>query len=81
MNRFFENVGAAIGLGPQDEDMPWTEAPRSVLEHFNRGKMKGIDDVGYFIYQGCRVYEDGKHDEALGRDLLSPEERSKLERK
>lgn len=78
LNKFFEDVGIAIQMGPIDDDMPWVEAPRAVLEHFNRSNMAGVDSVGYFVYQGCKVYEEGKQEEARAKELASPEQRTQM---
>lgn len=43
--------------------LPIVEAPRKIIEHFNRGKLlKAFDAVGYFLYQGACVCEQGKKD-------------------
>ncbi len=77
LNRFFEDVGIAIQMGPiEDDDMPWVEAPRAVLEHFNRSNMDGVDSAGYFVYQGCKVYEQGKRDDARLKEMATPEQRT-----
>lgn len=45
------------------ESMAVVEAPREIIEHFNRGKMvKAFDRAGYFIYNGAAVCEEGKKD-------------------
>jgi hypothetical protein len=37
------------------------EAPREIIEYFNRGRMiQAFDAVGYFIYHGVCVCETGK---------------------
>jgi len=45
------------------DNVPYVEAPRSIIEHYNRGKMEGFDKAGYFMYQSVRVYEKGKRTE------------------
>ena len=75
LNEFLENVAGAMAMGPQDgEDMPWIEVTRDVLEHFNRGQMAGVDKAGYFVFQGVKVYEQGKREEAKLRDSLTSEQ-------
>jgi hypothetical protein len=60
--------------GPVDDDMPWVEAARDVIEHFNRGMMEGVERAGYFIFQGVKVYEAGKRDEVKKTENRTSEE-------
>lgn len=56
-------------------EMPGVEADRKIIEHFNRGKMAGVDAVGYFVYEGVKVFEAGKREESERREALTAEER------
>lgn len=55
--------------------MPWIEAPREVIEHYNMGNMDGFKAVGFFVINGCRVYEEGKREEYVAKEELSVTER------
>lgn len=55
--------------------MPFVEAPRNIIEHFNRGRMDGFDEAGYFVHNGVRVYEEGKSKAVIDRDALTCSER------
>lgn len=51
----------------QGDDLAIVEAPREIIEHFNRGKLlKAFDAVGYFLYQGAAVCESGHKDRING---------------
>lgn len=42
------------------------EAPREIIEHFNRGKLlKAFDRAGYFIFNGAAVCEEGKKEKVI----------------
>lgn len=56
--------------------LPEIEASRRIVEHFNRNSLKGFDDVGYFIMDGVKVFEEGKTEEAKKRDSLTMEEKN-----
>lgn len=71
---FFDLVHNAANSSLPGET-PGIEAPRKIIEHFNRGRMAGIDSVGYFIYEGVKVFEEGKRLEAEKRDALTAEEK------
>lgn len=60
MDKFLTDLANAMAEGPTEDDIPHLEAPRPVIEHFNRRSMTAFDQVGYFIFQGVRVYEEGK---------------------
>lgn len=66
LNQFLDDLITAEMRGQIDGDgLPWVEAPREVIQYYNRGKMlKGFDDVGYFVMQNTRVYEVGKREVA-----------------
>lgn len=76
LNLFLEAVANAVSLGPREEALPYIEAPRVIIEYINRGKLEGFDQVGYCIFNGCKVYEVGKREEALRRDSLTTEQRN-----
>ena len=83
LNEFLDAINDALQLGPQPvegeeelEDMPWIEAKRSVIEHYNKANIKGFDNGPmYFVFQGVRVYEQGKRKIAKEREK-SLEERN-----
>lgn len=75
LNQFLENVAVSKAMSLNGES-PEVEAPRSVIEYYNRNNIKGFDDVGYFVIDGVRVYEMGKVDEAKRRDALTMEEKN-----
>lgn len=77
LNRFMERVAIAkdaAGAPGPGRELPEIEVPRRVIAHFNRQSMKGFDDVGYFIYQGVKVFEFGKREEAARRDARTMEQ-------
>lgn len=55
-------------------EMAAVEAPRKIIEHFNRGRMDGIDTVGYFVYEGVKVFEEGKRESAEAKEARTAEE-------
>lgn len=55
--------------------MPWVEAPMEVIEFYNKGSMDGFNSVGYFVMNGCRVYEKGNRDAFVEREMLTVTER------
>ena len=71
MGRFFDEIHAAIADGGE---LPALEVDRRIIEHFNRGNLGGFDSVGYFVYQGVKVYEVGKREEAEVREARTAEE-------
>lgn len=60
MDKFLTDLAEAMAEGPTEDSIPHTEAPRAVIEHFNRRSMEAFDQVGYFLFQGVKVYEEGK---------------------
>lgn len=64
---FLEQVATAASLGG-DGDLPHVEAPRHICEHINRGKMKGFDEVGWSIFNGVKVFEEGRREQVLERE-------------
>lgn len=79
-NQFLELVAQAIGSpsstwSDAPGKMPWIEAPRKVIEFYNRGKMEGFESSGFFVLGGCRVYEEGKRDERIAHEARSCSER------
>lgn len=71
MGRFFDEIHAAMA---ENGEMPAIEVDRRVIEHFNRNSLGGFDAVGYFVYQGVKVYEVGKREAAEERGRLSTED-------
>lgn len=47
------------------------EVDPRVIEHFLKG---GVGEVGYFFYQGVKVYEKGKREAADLRDSMTLEQ-------
>ncbi len=72
MAHFFGAVESAKLLCPED---PKLEVAHKIVEHFNRGRMEGVKEAGYFVYQGVKVYAEGKKEEAETRDGLSIEDK------
>lgn len=71
----------------QDNGLPIAvvEAPREIIEHFNRGKLiKAFDKVGYFIYNGVAVCETGKKEQVTqwmdDSSVLMPDEWNKKQK-
>jgi len=58
----------------EGEAVPCVEASRKIVEFYNRANIKGFDKAGYFMFQGVKVYEKGKREEADARDNRSTEE-------
>lgn len=83
LNQFLDSINDALQLpiaevaeNEPPEDMPWVEAPREVIEHYNKGSIKGFDNGPlYFVFQGVKVYEKGRRNEARLREK-SLEERN-----
>ena len=69
INAFLDSLYDAEMNGEREEDgMPWVEAPRSIIEHYNRKSLAGFDDgPQYFILEGVKVYEEGKREIALAK--------------
>ena len=76
MNKFLEDVAYAMAEGPKDEAMPWVEAPRNVIEYINKGRLDGFDAVKYCLFNGVKIYEEGKREGAFQRDQQTIEERT-----
>lgn len=77
LNKFLDEVSGAMAEGAtEDEDLPWIEAERPIIEHFNRGKMKDWDKTMFFIYHGVKVYEAGKREEAKRIQYQTIEDRN-----
>lgn len=76
MTKFLEDVAYAMALGPQDEPLPFVEAPRKVIEYINRGRIEGFDAVKYCIFNGVKVYEEGKREHANRLESMTIEEKT-----
>lgn len=73
---FFDCVHAAINSTPRGE-MPVIETSRKIIDHFNRGPaQKGFDAVGYFVYEGVKVFEEGKRQSFEANDRLTSEQKT-----
>lgn len=73
-NEFLEDVADALNR-KEGLDLPCIEASRKVCEHYNKHAMKAFDEVQYFLFQGVKVFEVGKREQAEARDKMSMEER------
>lgn len=66
--KFAEDIQIAKMQGPEEgDDIPFVEAPRHVIENYNRGRMADFDKIGYWIFQDCRICETGKSGEVRGK--------------
>lgn len=52
------------------DGVPFVEASRPLIEHYNKGKMAGFDKVGYFMYEDVRVYETGKRTKPKDAEIV-----------
>lgn len=73
INSFLDEVAIALQHKPTN-DIPSVEASRKVIEHYNRGRMQGVEEVGYFIFSGVKVFEKGKRESSEARDNRTMEE-------
>lgn len=73
LNYFMDQVNAVL-MGKDEGVVPEIEVPRKIVQHFNRRNIHGFDEVGYFVYNGVKVYEEGKKDKAKSRDGRSMEQ-------
>lgn len=53
---------------------PCIEADRDVCEHYNRNT-EAFDSVGYFIFQGVKVFERGKLESSSRKDRMTMEQK------
>lgn len=74
LNLFHEAVAIALESKAPGQ-VPEIEAPRVIIEHFNRQNLKGFEDAGYFMFQGVKVFEEGRVDDVKKREAKSIEER------
>lgn len=74
MTSFYDVLHTAQAVTPAGE-IPACEAPRKVIAHLLQHKMKGFDDVGYILFQGVKVFEQGKREEAERKDGLTTEQK------
>lgn len=74
MGEFFDAIHRAINeVGPGET--PAIEASRKIVEHFNRGRaIHGFEKAGYFVYQGVKIFEEGKRHGAETRDARTQED-------
>lgn len=73
LNQFLEDVAVQKALS--GSEFPEIEAPRVIIEFYNKGNIKGFDDAGYFIFDGVKVFEAGKKEDAKRKESLSMEEK------
>lgn len=51
-------------------------APRHVIEHYvGKANMPSVDEVGYFVFQGVKVFVDGQKEIAQKKDKMTIEEK------
>lgn len=74
VNMFLDSIARALHE-EQGEGMPEIEAPRKIIEYYNRGSINGFEKAGYFIFQGVKVFEDGKKAERSHEDKISCEQK------
>lgn len=67
LDRFVSLVAQAKSLAEAGA-VPEVEVPRRVIEYHNKGNIKGFDSVGYFVFNGVKVYEKGKKEEAKSKE-------------
>ena len=57
-------------------DIPCIDAATKIVRHFNQGRsLKGLEEVGYFVYDGVKVFEEGRRVEAMRKDALTSEDK------
>ena len=74
LNRFSELIARALEA-KKEKETPEIEVPRRVVEYFNKTNLKGFDEVGYFVFNGVKVYERGKKEEAKRKDSETIEQK------
>ncbi len=52
------------------------EAPRKIIEHILGTRMTGFDAVHYFVYEGVKVFEQGKRAEGERIENLSSDDKT-----
>lgn len=75
LNLFLEKVATAASEGSSD-DIPHVEAPRTIVEYINRGKVKSFDEVGWCVFNGVKVFELGKREQVLEREAREARDRA-----
>lgn len=60
INSFLDKVALKLHDILPNQEPPSIETTRQVIEHYNRGRMKGFETAGYFVFNGVKVYEEGK---------------------
>ena len=75
LNNFLENIAVAKTMGAPGIS-PEIEASRKIVELYNKANLKGFDDVGYFLFEGVKVFESGRADEAKKKEAVTTEERN-----
>lgn len=56
-------------------EMPAIEATYKICHHLNRASFQGVEQAGYFVYEGVKVFIEGRRQEAERRDNLTCEEK------
>ena len=67
VNSFMTKIAQAKSEGAES-----IETSQAVIDHYNRAGLNGSD---YFIYDGIKVYPDGKTDEIETKSKMSMEEK------
>lgn len=55
-------------------ELPSIDVPRRVFLHFNRHNVEGADSVGYFVYQGVKVYDEGRREKVEAQEAATLED-------
>lgn len=71
--RFYDSLNGARASA-EPNSLPGIETSRKIITHFMRGNMAGFDRVHYFIYQGVKVFEQGKRAEAERKERLTEDQ-------
>lgn len=74
LNQFLEDVSIALAEKVGAE-IPEITAPRSVIEYYNRGNLKGFDEVGYFVFNNVKVFDPTHMEASKRRESLTIEEK------
>ena len=73
--KFLDQIAMAQNSKKSVTDFPSIEVPRKLIEHYNPNGMAAIDETGYFIFAGVKVYIDGKRAESEKRDAMDINEK------
>lgn len=76
MNEFLEDVSAAKQMWSHGESAPWIEAPREIIERYNKD-ITAFNKVLFFTFDGVNVCETGTLQRAQAKLALSIEDRER----